>query len=185
MPGYRKPSYGAAINMAKLVYTLTSERRSMRLEDVLDMLEVSERTARRYLKIINDRLSFSSGEPLIHVNRIGEVERWVLNDEQVSATHFQLMSLFMGSILMSFLDKTVIHAGLVDVLVTAWLINAVCFYFRTSISWCFLAIRESILEVSWLRKEEIVFCSSSEGNRKMPSSRPQLIGQRGLPGAAR
>jgi len=116
MPEYRKPTYGAAINMAKLVYALAREGRSMTLEEVLDALGVSERTAHRYLKSINESLSSKAGEPLIRVKRSDGVERWMLNDETtIHATHYQLMSLYMGSMLMSFLSGTVIQDGLLDV----------------------------------------------------------------------
>ena len=61
----RKPTYPAALNMAKLIYTLATEARSLTLEDILRILDISERTARRYLKAINEFLSNRQGEPLL------------------------------------------------------------------------------------------------------------------------
>jgi predicted DNA-binding transcriptional regulator YafY len=111
----RKPTYPAALNMAKLIYTLATEARSLTLEDILRILDISERTARRYLKAINEFLSNRQGEPLIKVMKTGGVERWRLNEStSMDATPYQLMSLYLGSILMASLDRTVVRDGLLD-----------------------------------------------------------------------
>lgn len=119
MADYRKPSYSAALNMAKLVYFLAREGRSMTLEEITETLSVSERTARRYLKSLNECPGFVEAEPLIVVTRKGGIERWALNDrETVTATHYQLVSLFMASVLMTFLEGTVARDGLLDIIAT-------------------------------------------------------------------
>ena len=112
----RKPTYPAALNMAKLIYTLATEARSLTLEDILRILDISERTARRYLKAMNEFLSNRQGEPLIKVMKTGGVERWRLNEStSMDATPYQLMSLYLGSILMASLDRTIVRDGLMDV----------------------------------------------------------------------
>lgn len=119
MGTYRQPSYPAALNMARLIYLLATRRRSLTLGEVLRILDISERTARRYLKAINDSLTTDQGEGLIKVIRMGGAERWKLNDEMgVEATPYQLISLYVGAILMSFLEKTVIKDGLLDMMDT-------------------------------------------------------------------
>ena len=70
----RKPTYPAALNMAKLIYTLATEGRSLTLEEILRILDISERTARRYMKAINEFLENRQGEPLIKVMKTGGVE---------------------------------------------------------------------------------------------------------------
>ena len=57
----RKPTYPAALNMAKLIYTLATQGRSLTLEEILRILDISERTARRYLKAINEFLEQPAG----------------------------------------------------------------------------------------------------------------------------
>jgi len=115
MNGKRKPTYPAALNMATLVYTLATQGRSLSLEDILRILDISERTARRYLKAMNEFLSNRQGEPLIRVIRTGGVERWRLNETMpLEATPYQLMSLYLGSILMASLNQTVVRDGLMD-----------------------------------------------------------------------
>ena len=112
----RKPTYPAALNMAKLIYTLATQGRSLTLEDILRILDISERTARRYVKAINEFLSNRQGESLIKVTKTGGVERWRLNETMpLEATSYQLMSLYLGSILMASLDQTVVRDGLMDV----------------------------------------------------------------------
>lgn len=112
----RKPTYGAGINMAKLVHVLCTQTRSMTLTDVLRVLGVSARTAGRYLKVINEHLSNEDGEPLIRVYKAGGVERWQLNEPMdIGVTPYQLASLWVGSLLMKFLGGTVVQDGLLDV----------------------------------------------------------------------
>jgi len=119
MGTYRQPSYPAALNMARLIYLLATRSRSLTLREVLHILDISERTARRYLKAINDSLTTVQGEGLIKVIRLGGVEHWKLNEGmEVEATPYQLISLYVGAILMSFLEKTVIKDGLLDMVDT-------------------------------------------------------------------
>lgn len=116
MADYRNPSYPAALKMAQLIYTLSTTGRSVHLQDILRILDISERTARRYQKAINGNLSNIQGEDLIRIIKANGVERWQLNEEiKMDATPYQLMSLYVGSVLMSFLDKTVIKDGLMDI----------------------------------------------------------------------
>ena len=88
---------------------------NVRIEQLLDELEVSERTLRRYLKTLNQHLSIND-EPIILVAKENGVEQWKLNDlRQIDATHYQLFSLFLGTSLMNCLQGTVIREGLEDI----------------------------------------------------------------------
>ncbi len=119
MATVRHPTYPAALNMAKLIYALTSQGRSLSLEDIQLMLGVSARTAKRYRQAINEELTNRFGEPLIKVTRVGGVERWRLNETlPLESTPYQLISLYVGSILMASLDQTVVRDGLLDILET-------------------------------------------------------------------
>lgn len=116
MEKHRKPTYGAGINIAKLIHVLCTQSRSLAFDDVLRILDVSGRTARRYLKVVNDNLSNEEGEPLIRVTRVGGVERWQLNEAmELGATPYQLASIWVGSSLMKFLGGTVVQDGLMDI----------------------------------------------------------------------
>ena len=102
--------------MAKLIYILATQGRSLTLGEILRNLEISERTARRYIKAINEFLENRQGDPLIKVMKTGGVEKWRLNETMpLEATPYQLMSLYLGSILMASLDQTVVRDGLMDV----------------------------------------------------------------------
>lgn len=112
----RKPTYPAGLNMAKLIHALATQARSLTMEDIRRLLDISERTARRYLRAINACLSNRQGEPLIKIIKSGGVERWRLNETlPLEATPYQLMSLYLGSILMASLDRTVVRDGLMDI----------------------------------------------------------------------
>ncbi len=115
MQNARKPTYPAALNMARLIYTLATQGRSLSLQDVQRLLSISARTAQRYRQAINEFLSNRHGEPLIKVTRQGGVERWRLNESlPLEATPYQLISLYVGAILMASLDQTVVRNGLLD-----------------------------------------------------------------------
>ncbi len=117
MSGYRKPTYGAAVNMARLMYLLARERRPLPLEEILERLEISPRTARRYLQALNRGLTAEAGGPLIQVTREKGGEYWSLpGDEMLPASHYQLASLWIGGLLMPGLDGTVVRDGLQDVM---------------------------------------------------------------------
>ena len=98
-----------------MIYSLATQSRSLNLEDILRILDISERTAKRYLKAMNEFLSNRQGEPLIRVIKTGGVEKWRLNETMpLEATPYQLMSLYLGSILMASLHQTVVRDGLLD-----------------------------------------------------------------------
>lgn len=112
----RQPTYPAALNMANLIYLLATQGRSLPLGDILRQLSISPRTASRYRRAINEYLSNRQGEPLIKVTRVGGVERWRLNESvPLDATPYQLVSLYMGAVLMASLEQTVVRDGLLDV----------------------------------------------------------------------
>ncbi|MGQ9922096.1 MAG: helix-turn-helix transcriptional regulator [Desulfobacca sp.] len=116
MAAIRQPTYPAALNMAKLIYTLATQGRSLTLADIQRLLSISARTARRYRRAINDFLTNRQGEPLIAVTRVGGVERWRLNETTpLEGTPYQLISLYVGAILMASLDQTVVRDGLLDI----------------------------------------------------------------------
>jgi len=116
MATIRQPTYPAALNMAKLIYTLATQGRSLTLEDIQRILSISARTAGRYRRAINEFLTNRHGEPLITITRVGGVERWRLNETTpLEGTPYQLISLYVGAILMASLDQTVVRDGLLDV----------------------------------------------------------------------
>lgn len=116
MPVSRKPTYGAAANMVRLAHMLSSSGRSLSVGEILEELEVSERTLRRYKSALDRCLLSDAGEPLLRAERRDGGEYWRLADGgTVTSTHYHLLSIYMGSILMSFLEGTVIRDGLIDV----------------------------------------------------------------------
>lgn len=116
MSTVRQPTYPAALNMAKLIYILATQGCSLSLADIQRLLSISARTASRYRRAINEYLTNRHGEPLIAVTRKGGVERWRLNETTpLEGTPYQLISLYVGAILMASLDQTVVRDGLLDI----------------------------------------------------------------------
>lgn len=112
---YRKSTYPAALKMAALIHELHTYGKAIPLDDLLEMCETSERNIRRYFKALNEMSEHRYGKPLIQKYKVDDVEKWRLTDEwHERSTEYQIMSLYMGAMLMSFLEDTVIKSGLMD-----------------------------------------------------------------------
>lgn len=103
------------MKMASIVYDLVTGGRSLFLPDILEEYEISDRTARRYFKTLNELFEMKVGQPLIRSTKEGSFEYWRIVDEgSLRSTEYNLLSLYMGCILLSFLEGTVIQDGLFD-----------------------------------------------------------------------
>lgn len=116
----RKATYPAATRMADLMLLLSKSRGSVLLEDVCNELGVSERTARRYKKALDDyfrdKLGYSADEPftLIEIIRHEAVERWALRlpEEERPDSFQRVLSVYVAMLLLKSLESTVLQEGL-------------------------------------------------------------------------
>jgi predicted DNA-binding transcriptional regulator YafY len=116
----RTATYPAATRMADLMLLLSKARSSVPLEDVCNELGVSERTARRYKKALDDyfrdKQGYGPDEPftLIDTIRSDAVERWALHlpDGERPDSFQRVLSVYVAMLLLKSLESTVLQEGL-------------------------------------------------------------------------
>ncbi|MBM4311164.1 MAG: WYL domain-containing protein [Deltaproteobacteria bacterium] len=116
----RTATYPAATRMADLMLLLSKARVSMPLEDVCNELCVSERTARRYKKALDDyfrdKLGYDRDTPftLIEIIRSDASERWALRlpEEERPDSFQRVLSVYVAMLLLKSLESTVLQEGL-------------------------------------------------------------------------
>ncbi len=116
----RNATYPAATRMADLMLTLSRSWSAVPLERLCDELGVSERTARRYRKAIDeyfkDKLGYEARERfrLIESVRDGEREKWFLSTpEELEGNAFQrLLSVYVSMVLLRSIESPVLQEGI-------------------------------------------------------------------------
>jgi len=71
-PAYRKPSYSAAVNLARIVDEMSLHPFGWGLEDLAEYLRVSVRTVRRYIKVLEEEFLGEDGEPQFSLEKRDE-----------------------------------------------------------------------------------------------------------------
>jgi predicted DNA-binding transcriptional regulator YafY len=106
----RKPTYGSAVRIARLILILVKSNRPVSLDRICDQLGISERTVRRYRKAINENLSSGEGQDLLKVSRDGESESWYLSDqaEILNGKYLQVVSLHIAMVILKSLGETLL-----------------------------------------------------------------------------
>ena len=69
---YRKPSYSAAVNLARIVDEMSLHPFGWGMEDLADYLRVSVRTVRRYIKVLETEFLGEDGDPQFLLERRDE-----------------------------------------------------------------------------------------------------------------
>jgi predicted DNA-binding transcriptional regulator YafY len=117
MPDRRKPTYGAATRLARLVYELASRPHGWSFEAIADEIGISERTLLRYLRACREELVHPDGHPVLEVVRRGE-RRMLRLAEPAPATEagvYQAVSLYLTLSVLAFLEGTVLRQGAQDI----------------------------------------------------------------------
>ena len=116
----RKPTYGSAVRMAKLISILARAWRPVSVEQIAEELEISPRTAQRYRKALNDNLLAADEGEFLRVIKEGGKERWFLVDQEeiLSATSSRIISVYVAKVLLKFLEGTVIDESLKEIWTT-------------------------------------------------------------------
>ena len=72
----RKPTYGSAVRMAELILMLSKSWRPVSVTRICEHFDISQRTAQRYRKALNENIMAADGGEFLRVVREGGVERW-------------------------------------------------------------------------------------------------------------
>ncbi len=110
----RKPTYGSAVRMAELILMLSKSWRPVSVNRICEHFDISQRTAQRYRKALNENLMAADGGKFLRVVKEGGVERWYLADQEeiFTATFFRIMSVYVATVLLKSLKGTVLEDGM-------------------------------------------------------------------------
>jgi proteasome accessory factor B len=110
----RKPTYGAATRLARIVFELVNRPFGWSLESIRRELDVSERTVMRYVAASREELVDWSGRPLLEIVKHGSQRKLCLADlgRSPDSTAYEAASLYFMLTLLKFLEGTVIEEGL-------------------------------------------------------------------------
>jgi predicted DNA-binding transcriptional regulator YafY len=109
----RKPTYGAATRLARIVHELHGRRYGWSLEGIQQALDISERTLLRYVAVCRQELVDSKGQPLLEVVRRGSRRLLRLSDTVApgESSSYELLFFYFALSVFQFLDGTVIKDG--------------------------------------------------------------------------
>ncbi len=112
----RKPTYGAATRLARLLLGLQGRAHGWSFAAVQEELAISERTLLRYLAIGRRELVDAAGQPVIESFRRGERRFLRLSQatELGESTVYQVLFFYFAQSVFQFLDGTVIRDGVDD-----------------------------------------------------------------------
>ena len=104
----RKPTYGAATRLARLVYELRERSHGWSFEAICEELGISERTLNRYLKACREELVDRRGNPLIESSHHGERRMLRLADRRPApnSTDYEVLALLFTRRLARVLEGT-------------------------------------------------------------------------------
>jgi predicted DNA-binding transcriptional regulator YafY len=113
---HRKPSYPAALRMARIAFELPSHPFGWSLDAIQRELDISERTLKRYVAAGTKALVDRMGRPYFLVVSDGGRTKLRLPAFQkaVESTAYQAVSLFFTLTLLKFLEGTVLKEGIED-----------------------------------------------------------------------
>lgn len=113
----RKPTYGAATRLARIVYGLFERPFGWSFEAIAEELGIAERTLHRYVNACRRELVDPSGAPLIEVETRGgrRVLRLAQKGKPTEAGAWAAVSFFVTWSMVRFLEGTVLEQGM-DVL---------------------------------------------------------------------
>src|SRR4029450_5611575 len=112
----RKPTYGAAARMGRLLYGLSSRPRGWSFNAIEAELGISERTLLRYLAASRRELVDADGRPILETFRSGErrMLRLAETGRVEESAAYQVLFFYFALSVFQFLDGTVIKEGVAD-----------------------------------------------------------------------
>ncbi len=111
-PG-RKPTYGAAIRLARIAAGLFSKPYGWSFRAIEESLEISERTLARYVSVLRSDLLDWRGAPIVEVTGTGGERklRLVSSMKAAEASSYQVALLYFSLTVLKFLEGTVLEEG--------------------------------------------------------------------------
>ena len=111
-PG-RKPTYGAAIRLARIAAGLFSKPYGWSFRAIEESLEISERTLARYVSVLRSDLLDWRGGPIVEVMGTGGERklRLVSSMKAAEASSYQVALLYFSLTVLKFLEGTVLEEG--------------------------------------------------------------------------
>jgi predicted DNA-binding transcriptional regulator YafY len=109
----RKPTYGAAIRLARIAAGLFSKPYGWSFKSIAETLKISERTLARYVSVLRGDLLDSHGGPLVEVVAAGGDRklRLVSSMKAAEASSYQVALLYFSLTVLKFLEGTVLKEG--------------------------------------------------------------------------
>ena len=109
----RKPTYGAAIRLARIAAGLFSKPYGWSFKSIAESLQISERTLARYVSVLRGDLLDWHGEPLVEVVGSGDQRklRLVSSMKAAEASSYQVALLYFSLTVLKFLEGTVLKEG--------------------------------------------------------------------------
>src|SRR5271168_1691011 len=109
----RKPTYGAAIRLARIAAGLFSRPYGWSFKSIAESLDISERTLARYVAVLRSELLDWRGEPLVEVVSAGGERklRLVSSMKAAEASSYQVALLYFSMTVLKFLEGTVLEEG--------------------------------------------------------------------------
>lgn len=110
---HRKPTYGAAIRLARIAAGLFSRPYGWSFKSIAESLDVSERTLARYVAVLRSELLDWHGGPLVEVVGTGGDRklRLVSSMKAAEASSYQVALLYFSLTVLKFLEGTVLKEG--------------------------------------------------------------------------
>jgi|SRR5579885_33593 len=109
---YRKPSYTAALRMARIAFELPGHPFGWPLDAIRRELGISDRTLKRYLAAARDSLVDRLGRPYFVLVANGQPKlRLPPSQRPLQSSAFQLVSLHFTLTVLKFLEGTVLEKG--------------------------------------------------------------------------
>src|ERR1700689_2259699 len=109
----RKPTYGAAIRLARIAAGLFSRPYGWSFKSIAESLDISERTLARYVAVLRSELLDWRGGPLVEVVSAGGERklRLVSSMKAAEASSYQVALLYFSMTVLKFLEGTVLKEG--------------------------------------------------------------------------
>src|SRR5271163_4804839 len=109
----RKPTYGAAIRLARIAAGLFSRPYGWSFKSIAESLDISERTLARYVAVLRSELLDWRGGPLVEVVSAGGERklRLVSSMKAAEASSYQVALLYFSMTVLKFLEGTVLEEG--------------------------------------------------------------------------
>ncbi|HXM88605.1 MAG TPA: WYL domain-containing protein, partial [Candidatus Acidoferrum sp.] len=109
----RKPTYGAAIRLARIAAGLFSKPYGWSFKSIAESLQISERTLARYVSVLRGDLLDWHGGPLVEIVGTGTERklRLVSSMKAAEASSYQVALLYFSLTVLKFLEGTVLKEG--------------------------------------------------------------------------